>query len=80
MTLTGEQLKAARALLRWDQKDLVAASKVSLATVKRLEAMPGPLQANAVTIEALMRALSAVGVEFIDDGLGEVGVVLRKKR
>jgi len=31
-------IRAARALLRWDQRQLAEASSVSLATVKRLEA------------------------------------------
>jgi hypothetical protein len=66
--LTSEQVRAARALLRWEQTDLSASSKVSIATVKRLEGQPGPLKANAVTIEALRRALEAAGVEFTASG------------
>lgn len=65
--LTSEQMRAARALLRWDQKTLAQASKVSLPTIKRLEPLSGPLMANAVTIEALRRAFEAAGVEFIPE-------------
>ena len=66
--LTSEQIRAARALLRWEQTNLSAASKVSIATVKQLEGQPGPLKANAVTIEALRRALEEAGIEFTVSG------------
>ncbi len=47
--------RSARALLRWQQRDLAAASAVSLATVKRLEATSGVLIAHASTVTALRR-------------------------
>jgi hypothetical protein len=37
---------------------------VSLATVKRLEAKPGIVSANAPTILALVHALETAGIEF----------------
>jgi len=64
VTLTSELVRAARGLLRWAQPDLSAASLVSLASVKRLEAKQGVLAANATTVAALRRALEAAGVEF----------------
>ena len=76
--LSSELIRAARALLRWDQRQLAEASTVSLATVKRLEAKPGPLLAHASTLAALTRALEAAGVEFIDENGGGPGVRLRK--
>jgi hypothetical protein len=63
-TITSEMIRAARALLRWDQKRLAEASSVSLATVKRLEAKPGTVYANAPTILALVHALETAGIEF----------------
>ena len=78
--ITTEQLRAARALLHWDQKSLAAASRVSLATIKRLEPLSGPLRANRVTIEALKRALEEAGVEFIPENGGGPGVRLRSAR
>lgn len=71
--LTSEQVRAGRMLLRWDQKDLARASKVSLPTIKRLEGQPGPIRANPVTIAAIERAFIDAGIEFIGengDGLG----------
>ncbi|WP_376705448.1 transcriptional regulator [Mesorhizobium sp. ISC25] len=76
--ITSEQLRAARALLQWDQKALAAKSKVSVATIKRLEPLAGMLKANQVTIEALTRALEAGGVEFIPENGGGPGVRLAR--
>ena len=66
--LTSEQIRAGRMLLRWEQTHLAAASKLSLATIKRLEVRPGPVQANAVTIAAIERAFADAGVEFTNGG------------
>ena len=68
--MTSEQVRAARALLRWEQKDLAAATKISLPTIKRLETIRGGLPAQARTIEAIRLAFRKAGVEFIADGRG----------
>jgi transcriptional regulator with XRE-family HTH domain len=78
--LSSELVRAARALLRWDQRQLAEASSVSLPTVKRLEAKPGPLFAHASTLAALTRALEAAGVEFIYENGGGPGVRLKKRQ
>ncbi len=78
--LTSEQVRAARALLRWEQRDLADASKVSLPSIKRLETVPGPLAAQVRTIDALCAALEAAGVEFIAENGGGAGVRLRKAK
>ena len=62
--VTSEQVRAGRMLLRWEQKDLAQASKLSLPTIKRLEARPGLVQANHVTVAAIERAFLDAGVEF----------------
>jgi len=74
-TLSSELLRGARGLLRWTQQGLSAASLVSLATIKRLEAGQGVLAANATTVAALRRALEAAGIEFT--GGSSPGVKLR---
>lgn len=76
--LTSEQIRAARALLRWEQKQLASASGVSLPSVKRLESQPGPLAAQARTADALRSALEEAGVQFIEENGGGAGVRLRK--
>lgn len=66
--MTSEQIRAARALLRWEQKDLATASGISLPSIKRLEARPGALAAYGSTVTSLKRALEAAGIEFLEDG------------
>jgi hypothetical protein len=75
---TSEQLRAARAILRLEQKALSDASKVSLATIKRLEGTRGELVANQPTLAALQRALENAGVVFIAENGGGPGVRLRE--
>lgn len=75
--LTSEQIRAARALLRWEQKDLAIASGVSLPTIKRLETKPGPLNAHGPTVAALSRALEEAGIQFIPENGGGPGARLR---
>jgi transcriptional regulator with XRE-family HTH domain len=74
--LTSELVRAARALLRWEQRHLAEASSVSLPTIKRLEAKPGPLIAHTSTVAALRGAFEAAGVEFTNGD--QPGVRLRK--
>ncbi|MGY4368220.1 transcriptional regulator with XRE-family HTH domain [Bradyrhizobium sp. LB1.3] len=77
MKLSSAQLRAARALLRWSALDLAMASKVGVATVRRVEVMDGEIPVTAANKEALRRALEAGGVEFIDENGGGPGVRLR---
>jgi predicted transcriptional regulator len=74
--LTSEQVRAARAMLRIEQRDLAAAAGVSLETVKRIERSPGPISALAATVEKIQRALESAGVEFTNGD--EPGLKLRK--
>jgi hypothetical protein len=62
--LTSELVRAARALLRMEQINLATAAGLSISTIKRLEAKPGPLNAHGLTEEAIQRALEDAGVEF----------------
>ncbi|AWN41420.1 helix-turn-helix domain-containing protein [Methylobacterium durans] len=77
--LTSEIIRAARALVRWEQKELAEASGVSLPTIKRLEAKPGDLGAHGPTIAALRLALERAGIEFIPENGGGAGVRFREK-
>jgi transcriptional regulator with XRE-family HTH domain len=74
--ITSEQIRAARALLRWEQRNLAEVSGVSLPSIKRLETSPGNLSAQPRTIDALRAALEAAGVQFTNGD--EPGVKLRK--
>ena len=65
--MTSEQIRAARALLRWDQRQLAQAADISVETVKRLEKTPGKVSAYTGTMEAITKALENAGVEFTND-------------
>jgi len=68
LAITSELIRAARALLRWEQRDLAQASGVSLPTIKRLEGAPGILAAHSSTVTALRRAFESAGIEFTNGG------------
>ncbi len=78
MIPTGEQLRAARALLRIEQRGLAEAAGVSLETIKRLEGIKGPVSANTATVEKITRALQRAGLIFIPENGEGPGVRLRK--
>jgi transcriptional regulator with XRE-family HTH domain len=62
--LTSEQIRAARAMLRIEQRELADKSGVSLETIKRIERTPGPISAYTGTVDKLRRALESAGIEF----------------
>jgi hypothetical protein len=80
IALTSELIRAARALLRWEQRHLAEASFVSLPTIKRLESKPGVLQAHGSTLAALKRAFEDAGIEFIGEDGGGSGVRLHHRQ
>jgi transcriptional regulator with XRE-family HTH domain len=77
LTLTGEQIRAARALSRIEQTELARLSGLSLETIKRLERIRGTVDANARTLRAIQDAFATIGVEFDGDGAGQIGVLQR---
>lgn len=74
LSLTGEQIRAARALSRIEQVELARLSGLSLETIKRLERIRGPVEANARTLRAILDAFATIGVQFDGDDSGRVGV------
>lgn len=78
MGISSAQLRAARALLRWSAVDLAKASKVGVATIRRVETIDGRIPVTAANEAALRATLEAAGVEFIDENGGGPGVRLRK--
>jgi len=76
--VTGEQIRAARALARLEQAELARAADVSLETVKRLEGTRGQVSANVSTVAAITRALQSAGVLFIEENGEGPGVRLKK--
>jgi transcriptional regulator with XRE-family HTH domain len=74
--ITGGQLRAARALLRWSADDLAAKSKIGVATVRRAEATDAAPSITEANLDALKRTLEAAGVEFTNGG--QPGVRLKR--
>lgn len=65
--LSSEQIRAARALLRWEQKDLADASGVSLSCIAELETQTGELLIPSRMVDAIFGAFESAGITFIDD-------------
>jgi transcriptional regulator with XRE-family HTH domain len=66
--ITAAQLRAARALVAMDQRDLAAASGLSLPTIQRMEASEGVIRCNVDSLMKLIAALELAGVELINEG------------
>jgi transcriptional regulator with XRE-family HTH domain len=66
--ITAAQLRAARALAGMDQRDLAAASGLSLPTIQRMEASEGVIRGNVDSLMKLIAAIEAAGVELINEG------------
>lgn len=77
--LTSDQIRAARALVRWSAEDLARESGVGLSTIRRIEAAEGVPSASARNLAALQTALEAAGVAFIPRNGGGVGVRMRDR-
>ncbi|MEM9394407.1 MAG: helix-turn-helix domain-containing protein [Pseudomonadota bacterium] len=75
--MTGNQIKAARALLEWSQAHLAEQAGLSLPTVERAEGK-SVLAASERAVLAIQTALEAAGVEFIPQNGGGLGLRLRK--
>jgi transcriptional regulator with XRE-family HTH domain len=75
-TVTGPQIRAARALLGWSQPQLVRASGVSLSSVVQIESIGTNVQSKIGS--KLRHALELAGIEFLDEP-GKEGVQLRPR-
>lgn len=71
--LTGSQIRAARALLRWSGKDLAERSGVSYPALQRAEAADGLPNMQTRNLAAIKAALEAGGVVFLDPGQNKDG-------
>jgi transcriptional regulator with XRE-family HTH domain len=72
------QIRAARGLLDWTREQLAEASGVSLRTLVSIEAAK-IARPQRRTMQAIARALSAAGVEFIPPNGGGPGVRLTRE-
>jgi transcriptional regulator with XRE-family HTH domain len=79
VVITSEQIRAARALLRWEQKDLAEASGLALITINAMERRPGPLMMRTSSLYALVAAFDRAGIEFLDADDGGAGVRFKRR-
>lgn len=66
--LTAAQLRAARALLGVDQRQLAELSGLSVPTIQRMEASDGVIRGNVDSLMKLIAALESAGIELIGEG------------
>jgi len=66
--ITSAQMKAARALLGIDQRELAQRCSLSLPTIQRMEASGGVVRGNVDSLMKLVAALAADGIELIGEG------------
>jgi transcriptional regulator with XRE-family HTH domain len=80
--ITAHQLRAARALLNIDQRQMAELADLSVPTIQRMEASDGVVRGNVDSLMKLVSALENAGIELINPGVpsaaGGRGVRLRE--
>ena len=76
--ISTRQIKAARVLLGWEQRDLANASSLSLPTIQRMEKL-GIERSTVANAQKLQAAFEAAGVAFIQENGGGAGVRLAQR-
>ena len=66
--ITSAQMRAARALLGIDQRELAQRSGLSVPTIQRMEASDGVVRGNVDLLMKLIDTLAASGIELIGEG------------
>ncbi|MGB8603084.1 MAG: helix-turn-helix transcriptional regulator [Rhizomicrobium sp.] len=66
--ITSAQLRAARALLGIDQRQLAESAGLSVPTIQRMEASEGVIRGNVDSLMKLINALDGAGIALIGDG------------
>lgn len=71
--ISAGQLRAARALLGIDQRQMAEAAGLSLPTIQRMEASEGVIRGNVDSLMKLVGALDTFGIELITDNAASQG-------
>lgn len=80
MLITPEQIRAARAMLKWRAADLAEKADLSLASIQRMERDEGVAHASAKNVEAVRKILDEAGIEFIPENGGGLGVRFKARK
>lgn len=72
--ITSQQMRAARALLGLDQRQLAEMAGLSLPTIQRMEASGGQVRGIIDTLVKVVGALEAAGIELIGEDAPSIGV------
>ena len=64
--ITAEQVRGARAMLRWSARRLAEESGLSWPTIQRMEAGRGVPRGLSKNLELVQKTLEVAGVVFID--------------
>ena len=72
--ITSQQMRAARALLGIDQRQLAEMAGLSLPTIQRMEASDGQVRGVVDTLVKVIRALEGSGIELIGENATSSGI------
>ncbi len=72
--ITGTQIRAARAALRWSAETLSKKAKVGIQTIKRFEAADNVPPSRSSTLLDVQAALETAGIEFIGSPTERPGI------
>jgi hypothetical protein len=75
--ISGAQIRAARALLRWSAQDLADRAAVGIQTIKRFEAVDGVPPSRSSTLLDVKAALESAGIEFTGSPGKNPGITIR---
>lgn len=75
--ITGPQIRAARAAVKWTTERLSLESGITSRTIKKLEQSEGIPPCRSSTLVDIQKALEAAGIEFIGTPEDAPGIRLR---
>ena len=72
--ITSQQMRAARALLGLDQRQLAELAGLSLPTIQRMESSDGQVRGVVDTLVKVITALENAGIELLGENAPSIGV------
>lgn len=72
--ITSQQMRAARALLGLDQRELAELAGLSLPTIQRMESSDGQVRGVVDTLVKVITALERAGIELLGENAPSTGV------